>query len=81
MGPFWLSMVNLCSGIGKVLPGATVANGHGITLGIVTLVSKEKNPMFKKVLLTVVLALSFFSAISLEGGAPPPACVPCPLAN
>jgi hypothetical protein len=37
--------------------------------------------MFKKVLLTVVLALSFFSAISLEGGAPPPACVPCPLAN
>jgi hypothetical protein len=37
--------------------------------------------MFKKILLTVVLALSFFSAIGLEGSAPPPSCDPCPWVN
>jgi hypothetical protein len=37
--------------------------------------------MIKKVLLAVVLALSFFSAIGLEGSAPPPQCLPCPWVN
>jgi hypothetical protein len=37
--------------------------------------------MFKKILLTVVLALSFFAAIGLEGSVPPPACDPCPWVN
>jgi hypothetical protein len=37
--------------------------------------------MFKKILLTVVLALSFFSAISVEGSVGPPSCDPCPLVN
>jgi hypothetical protein len=41
--------------------------------------------MFKKVLLAVVLALSFFSAISVQASAPPPTCGgpgnPCPWVN
>jgi hypothetical protein len=37
--------------------------------------------MIKKVLLTAILALSFFSAIGLEGNAPPPSCDPCPWVN
>jgi hypothetical protein len=37
--------------------------------------------MIKKALLAVVLALSFFSAIGLQGNAPPPTCLPCPWVN
>lgn len=42
--------------------------------------------MFKKVLLTLVLALTYFSAIGLQGNAPPPLCgtqghPPCPWVN
>jgi hypothetical protein len=37
--------------------------------------------MFKKVLLAVVLALSFFSAIGIQASAPPPECLPCPWVN
>jgi hypothetical protein len=37
--------------------------------------------MFKKVLLAVVLALSFFSAIGMQATIPPPSCNPCPWVN
>ncbi len=37
--------------------------------------------MIKKVLFAVVLAISFFSAIGLEGAVPPPQCNPCPWVN
>jgi len=37
--------------------------------------------MFKKVLLAVVLALSFFSAIGMQASIPPPSCGPCPWVN
>jgi hypothetical protein len=37
--------------------------------------------MVKKVLLTLVLALSFVSAISSQASAPPPMCDPCPWVN
>ena len=34
--------------------------------------------MIKKILLALVLALGVFSAVSVEGNAPPPQCYPCP---
>ena len=37
--------------------------------------------MFKKVLLAVVLALSFLSVIGVEASVPPPSCGPCPWVN
>jgi len=37
--------------------------------------------MIKKVLLAAILALSFFSAVSMEGIIPPPTCNPCPWVN
>jgi hypothetical protein len=37
--------------------------------------------MFKKVLLAVVLALSFLSVIGVEASVPPPTCNPCPWVN
>jgi hypothetical protein len=37
--------------------------------------------MFRKALLAVVLALSFFAAVGAEAGAPPPTCLPCQWVN
>jgi hypothetical protein len=37
--------------------------------------------MSKKILLAVVLALSFFSAVGVQASAPPPECLPCPWVN
>jgi len=37
--------------------------------------------MMKKVLLAAILALSFLSAVGLEGITPPPTCGPCPWVN
>jgi len=37
--------------------------------------------MFKKVLLAVVVAISFFSVIGVQASAPPPTCAPCPWVN
>jgi hypothetical protein len=37
--------------------------------------------MFKKTLLAVVLALSFFAAIGADASQPPPTCDPCPWVN
>lgn len=33
--------------------------------------------MFKKALLALTLALSFFVAVAAEGSIPPPSCNPC----
>ena len=34
--------------------------------------------MLKKILMSAILAMTFFAAVGAEAGLPPPNCSPCP---